>query len=150
SNLSTTMFAAGGNADKALEAAERVGDSTSVGIAADAAGMAAWRRYEPIAKRAIASDGRPIDLGMLSNTRRDVAVDYINSFIRRIEPPTGTADYERALTNFRRALAVEPTNQKFARHVYMALGERENWSELLALATQRAGMYPFDYQAQLA
>lgn len=150
SNLSTTMFAAGGNADKALEAAERVGDSMSVGIAADAAGMAAWRRYEPIAKRAIASDGRPIDLGMLSNARRDVAVDYINSFIRRIEPPTGTADYERALTNFRRALAVEPTNQKFARHVYMALGERENWSELLALATQRAGMYPFDYQAQLA
>jgi GWxTD domain-containing protein len=148
--VAVSMFASGGNAEQALHAAEKAGDTLLMAQAADAAGLAAWRRYEPIAKRGLASDGRPIDLSMMSNIRRDRAVDYLGTFVKRIEPPTGNTDYATAVELFRRALAADPTNTRIARHLYMTLGEREQWAEMLATASRRATLYPLDYQSQLA
>lgn len=150
SGLGSTIMASGRQASNALEAAEKAGDRLAVAQAADAAGMAAWRRYEPVAKRALASDGRQVDLGAFSNVRRDHAVDYLSTFVKRIEPPTGTADYSRALENFRRALDADPTNSRIARHYFMALGEREQWQEMRAVAMQRSAEFPLDWQARLA
>jgi GWxTD domain-containing protein len=150
SGFASTTFSSGGQAASALDAAERSGDRLQLARAADAAGLAAWRRYEPISKRALASDGRQVDLSMVSGIRRDRAVDYLNSFVRRIEPPTGDGDYKTAMEYFRRALEADPTNLRTARHYYMVLGEREQWEEMRAVARRRLSIYPLDWQSQLA
>ncbi len=150
SGLASTMFSAGGQAGHALTAAEKAGDRLGLARAADASGMAAWRRYEPIAKRALAMDGRQVDLGLLSGMRRDLALDYLDTFVKRIEPPTGNADYQRALEMFRRAIDADPTNTRIARHFFMALGERDQWQEMRAVATQRISEFPLDWQSWLA
>jgi GWxTD domain-containing protein len=150
SGVSTAQFASGGTADRAVVAAENAGDSLQLAIALNRVGLTAWRRYEPIAKRALSSDNRPVEIDPMALQRRDEAAAMVTSFAKRIEPPTGDVEYKRAAEHFRRALQVAPTNQRFARNVYMVLGEREQWSEMLALARHRASIYPFDFQARLA
>jgi GWxTD domain-containing protein len=150
SGLSTMRFAATGQADQALAAAVRAGDRPLEAQAADAVGMGIWRRYEPVAHRALVVDGQKIQLGPLAAMRRDRAYDYVTSFVKKIEPPTGTVDYTRALERFRQALAADPTSLRIARHAYMALAERDRWEELRTLAEQRRQAFPLDAQAPLA
>ena len=150
SGFASTMFSSGAQAVNAVEAAEKSGDLIQASLALDGAGMAAWRRYEPVAKRGLASDGRQVDINAMIGMDRNNAGDYLDQFVKRIEPPTGNTDYQTALDFFRRAIEADPTNMKIARHYYMALGERENWEEMRNVAMRRLQKYPLDWQSQLA
>jgi GWxTD domain-containing protein len=139
---------------RAIQAAVKTHDTLQLALAHNAAGRGAWRRYEPLANRSMVQDNRPVDLTILTiplpPTRRDAYIDYLRSIAKRIEPPAGEGDYQAALNHFQRALEANPTNQRIARDVYMALGEKSRWQELLVLAGDRSRRYPFDHQAQLA
>jgi len=150
SGVSTMRFAATSQVGNALDAATKVGDKLLLAIAADEVGMATWRRYEAIANRALTTDNQKVQLGNFNNWSRDRARDYVNSFAKKIEPPTGDKDYAEALSKFRIALDADPTNLRISRHVFMALGERGRWAEMRDLAKSRAATYPLDFQSWLA
>lgn len=151
SGIASMRFSASGQVGNALEAAMKLGDSLLIAVAADEVGMAAWRRYEPVANRALMSDGQQkIQLSMFNNFSRDKAKDFVESFIHKIEPPTGERDYLTAMEHFRTAVQADPTSLRNSRHLYMALGERGRWNEMLELANRRSRAFPLDYQAQLA
>ena len=151
SGVATMRFAASGHVSNALDAASKAGDSLLIASAADEVGMATWRRYEPVANRATLSDGQQkIQLSMFNTFSRDKARDFIDSYIHKIEPPTGERDYLEAMEHFRTAVSADPTSQRFSRHLYMAFGERGRWNEMLDVANRRARAYPLDEQAQLA
>lgn len=151
SGVASVRFASGGFVSNALEAAERLGDSLQIALASDEVGSAVWRRYEPIANRALVSDGQQrIQLSMFNNWSRSQARGFIDSFIRKIMPPTGDRDYTEATARYRRAVENDPTNLRYSRHLFMALGERNRWDETFDIASRRARQYPLDYQAQLA
>lgn len=151
SGVSTMRFSASGQVGNALEAATKVGDSLLIAVAADEVGMATWRRYESVANRALMSDGQQkIQLSMFSTFSRDKSRDFIDSFIHKIQPPTGDKDYRQAFDRFTTAVAVDPTSLRNSRHLFMAFGERGRWNELLEVAARRSRAYPMDYQAQLA
>ncbi len=151
SGLSTMRFAASGQVSSALDAATKTGDLLLLAVAADEVGMATWRRYEPVANRALLSDGQQkIQLSMFNSFSRDRARDFIDSYIHKIEPPTGDKDYLKAMEHFRAAVNADPTTLRYSRHLYMAFGERGRWNEMLDFASRAARAYPMDYQAQLA
>lgn len=151
SGLSTMRFAASSQVSNALEAAQKSGDKLTLAMAADEVGMATWRRYEPVANRALMSDGQQkIQLSMFNSFSRDKARDFVDSYINKIQPPTGEKDYLQALEHFRTAVEADPTGLRYSRHLFMAYGERGRWNEMLDLASRRAREYPLDYQAQLA
>ena len=151
SGVSTMRFAASAQVGNALEAATKTGDRLMIATAADEVGMATWRRYEPVANRALLSDGQQkIQLSMFNSFSRDKARDFIDSYINKIQPPTGEKDYLQAMEHFRTAVEADPTGLRYSRHLFMAYGERGRWNEMLDVATRRAREYPLDYQAQLA
>lgn len=150
SGVSTMRFAATGQVGNAFDAATKTGDKLQLAIAADEVGMATWRRYEAIANRSLTTDNQKVQIGNFNNWSRDKARDYVNSFAKKIEPPTGAKDYAEALSKFRIALDADPTNLRISRHVFMALGERGRWAEMRDLARTRATTYPLDYQSWLA
>lgn len=151
SSYAATRFAASGQVSSALEAATKSGDPTLLALAADEVGMATWRRYEPIANRALLSDGQQkIQLSTFNTFSRDKARDFVETFVNKIQPPTGDADYRQAFASFEQAVAAGPSSQLYSRHLYMAYGERGRWSEMLDVASRRASAYPLDFQAQLA
>lgn len=151
SSYAATRFAASGQVSNALEAATKSGDPTLLALAADEVGMATWRRYEPIANRALLSDGQQkIQLSTFNTFSRDKARDFVETFVNKIQPPTGDADYRQAFASFEQAVAAGPSSQLYSRHLYMAYGERGRWSEMLDVASRRASAYPLDFQAQLA
>lgn len=151
SGVASMRFAASGEVSNALGAATRMGDSVMIAMSSDEVGMATWRRYEPVANRAFMSDGQQkIQLSMFNTFSRDKARDFIDSYIHKINPPTGEKDYLEAFEQFKRAVNADPTNLRYSRHLFMALGERGRWNEMFDLATRRAQAYPLDYQAQLA
>ncbi|MBL0169264.1 MAG: GWxTD domain-containing protein [Gemmatimonadaceae bacterium] len=151
SGIATMRFAASGQVSNALDAARKTGDTLLLATSADEVGMAIWRRYEPVANRALLSDGQQkIQLTMFNSFSRDKARDFIDSYIHKIDPPTGQKDYLQATEHFRMAVDADPTSQRYSRHLYMAFGERGRWSEMLAVAGQRARAFPLDDQAQLA
>jgi GWxTD domain-containing protein len=144
SGVSTMRASAAGQAAKALEAAERTGDSLMLAAASDEVGMATWRRYEPVANRGQSNTGAGISL---MSIKRSEAYDYLRTVAPKIAPPTGDADYASAFERFRTAERIDPTSQRYARHLFMALAERERWEELRAIASQRVRQYPLDYQS---
>ena len=151
SSYAATRFAASGQASKALEAATKSGDPLLLALAADDVGMATWRRYEPIANRALLSDGQQkIQLSTFNTFSRDKARDFIGTFVNKIQPPTGDADYRTAFVSFEQAVTSSPSSQLYSRHLYMAYGERGRWNEMVDVASRRASAYPLDFQAQLA
>ena len=150
SGVSTMRFAASGQVTNAFSAAAKAGDSLLMAVAADGVGMAVWRRYEAIANRALVADGQKVQLSNNTMFNRRQARDYVETFAKKIEPPTGTADYSSALTRFKQAVAIDPTALRYSRHLYMAYAERGRWDEMLNVATERAGAFPMDAQAQLA
>lgn len=136
--------------ENALIAASKANDSLLIATSADELGTVTWRRYEQTANRALATDGHHVQLSTTTRWRRDQGADYIATFAKRIEPPTGETDYLRAFEYFRTAVAANPTSTRNSRHLYMALTERQRWAELLKLATTRANQYAFDAQARFA
>lgn len=144
SGVPTMNFAASGQASHALEAATRTGDSLLMANAADEVGMAVWRRWEPVAKRALDPNGMGISLASI---QRNKAADYLRSVAKRIEPPTGQADYSKAYEQFRTASTIDRTSQRYGRHLFMALGEQNRWEEMREIARKRVAAYPLDYQS---
>ena len=150
SGVSTLRFAATSEVSNAFDAATKAGDSVQLAIAADEVGMATWRRYDASANRALTFDRQKIQLSSANNWQRDKARSYVESFTRKIEPPTGNSEYLQALAKFTTAISVDPTNLRFSRHVFMALGERNRWHEMRELGVQRSKRFPLDYQSWLA
>lgn len=150
SEAALTRAASARQMEAALTAATKVNDSLLMAASADEVGLILWRRYEQVANRALTSDGQHIQLSNKARWRRDRGADYVATFAKRIEPPTGESEYARAFEHFRMAVAVGPTSTRFSRHLFMALAERQRWSELLRIATDRAAQFAFDPQARLA
>lgn len=150
SDVATMRFAATQQMETAQKAAARVGDSTWLALAADEVGLAAWRRRETTANRAMVGAGQHMQLQTNSRFPRGKARDFLASFANKIAPPTGRADFESALRQFRLASAVAPSSLRYSRHLYMALATGNRWDELLAIATARARLSTFDAQARMA
>ncbi len=150
SDVATMRFAATQQMETAQEAARRVGDSTWLALAADEVGLAAWRRRETIANRASVGAGQHMQLQTNGRFPRGRARDFLASFAHKIVPPTGQADFETALRQFRLAGAVAPSSLRYSRHLYMTLAAGNRWEELLAIATERARLSTFDAQARMA
>ncbi|MBL0937446.1 MAG: GWxTD domain-containing protein [Gemmatimonadaceae bacterium] len=150
SGYSTVLFASQGNARDAFKAAEATGDHLLLAEAADLQGMATWRRYEASANRGLTEDGQRIQLAMNNNWPRDKALDYVKSFVKKIEPPTGLSDFKGALEKFQVAVDRDSSNQRYSRHLFMALAERKQWEEMEAVAIRRSRQFPLDWQSRLA
>ena len=148
--VASTRAAALRQMENATKAALRTNDSLLLATSSDELGMAIWRRYEQIAKRAQTTDGAHVQLSTTARWRRDRGADYIATFAKLVEPPTGGAEYANAFEHFKTAVAARPTATRFSRHLFMALAEHQRWAELLQLASDRADRFPFDPQARLA
>jgi GWxTD domain-containing protein len=149
SAYSTVLFASQGNAKEAYQAAEATGDNLLLAEAADLQGMAMWRRYEASANRGFTQDGQRVQLAMNNNWPRDKALDYVKSFVKKIEPPTGESDYQAALEKFMVAVDRDSSNQRYSRHLFMALAERGQWDVLEGVTARRARQFPLDWQSRL-
>lgn len=150
SGVGSMRFAASQQMSNAQSAAARVGDSAWLALAADEVGLATWRRFETTANRAFVSTGQHVQLQTDARWKRVHAKDFLESFAKRIEPPTGRTDYESALSQFRLASSVAPSSLEYSRHLYMALATDSRWDELLAVADRRAALSVFDAQARYA
>lgn len=150
SDVGSMHFAASRQMESAHKAATIVGDSVFMAMGSDEIGMAIWRRYETVVNRALAINNGKIQLSTNPGWRRGYAKDYIATFAKRIVPPTGGADFATALERFRTAVAIDPVNLRYSRHLFMAFAERGRWAEMLATANARAAKSPFDAQARFA
>ena len=150
SDVATMRFAASRQMQDAFNAATKTGDSAYVALSADEVGLATWRRYETTANRAMVGAGQHVQLQTDGRFRRAQAKDYLATFAKKIEPPTGRADLIVALSRFQTASAAAASNLRYSRHVFMALAESQRWDELLSFATKRATASPFDAQARFA
>jgi len=150
SGYASVMASARGQFDDALKAATTTRDTRLLAQAADAIGDAAWRDYEGTANRALTTDNQRIQLTNNNAFQRKDALAYVQSFARRIEPPTGGAAYNRALEYFRMAIEADSSNLRYSRHLFMALAERKDWTGLRDVAKRRAVQFPLDYQSRLA
>lgn len=150
SDVGSMRYAATQQMALAQQTAARVGDSVWLALAADEVGLATWRRRETIAHRALVGAGQRMQLQTDGRFNRAHAGDFLASFANKIEPPTGQADLEAALTQFRLATAMAPSTLRYSRHVYMTLATDKRWDELLAIGTARARASDFDAQARFA
>ncbi len=150
SDVASMHFAASRQMENAYKAATRIRDSLFMAMGADEIGNAIWRRYETTVNLAMPVNGGHVQLQTNARWRRGLAKDFLETFAKKIEPPTGTADYTAALARFREAEATGPTNLRYSRHLFMALAERARWAELLTTANARAVRSPFDAQARFA
>jgi len=150
SGAGAVRYAATQEWNRAARAAERAADTSMMALASAERGLAGWRRYLSIRNRAIMSEGRTIKLQTNMRWERRLARDYVESYLRRITPPTGATEYEPALALFARAEQLDPLSLRNARLLYMALAEGARWTELLAAADRRAKVSSFDGQARFA
>lgn len=133
----------------ALEAAERVGDSSLVAEALDEIGMVQWRRYEVVADRRLLPGLPFINLEELVTDERNVRRLLADQSVAP-RPPLGMGEYEDALSSFQGALDWAPGHTRVLRHVYMALAEKADWQALREQAGQRRTIAPYDPLAWLA
>ncbi|MEQ1692217.1 MAG: GWxTD domain-containing protein [Gemmatimonas sp.] len=150
SDIASMHFAASRQMENAFKAATRIDDSLFMAMGADEIGNAIWRRYETTVNLAIPVNGGHVQLQTNAQWRRGLAKDFLETFAKKIKPPTGTADYTAALERYRVAEAIAPTNLRYSRHLFMALAERARWAELLTIANARAARSPFDAQSRFA
>jgi len=97
SGAGAVRYAATQEWNRAARAAERAADTSMMALASAERGLAGWRRYLSIRNRAIMSEGRTIKLQTNMRWERRLARDYVESYLRRITPPTGATEYEPAL-----------------------------------------------------
>jgi GWxTD domain-containing protein len=150
SGIGSMRFAAEGQMARAREAADRTQDSLLMAATSDALGMATWRRFESTRNRALVGAGQRVQFQTDGRWQRAHAKDYLDTFSKKIQPPTGTVDYLAASAHFLDALRAAPNTLAYARHVYMANAVGGQWEALLALATRRATASAFDADARLA
>ncbi len=150
SGVSTMRFAAQSQMSNAVEAATRVADSVRLAESADELGMAVWRRFESTRNRALVGAGQHAQLQTDGRWSRAHGKDYLETFAKKIQPPTGDADYASALEQFRTAMRARPNALQYSRHMYMGLAVGKQWEALLTLASSRATASAFDADARLA
>lgn len=150
SGVATMRFAASRQMELAYDAAKGASDSARMGESADEFGMAIWRRYETLVNRALVGADQRVQLQTDGRWNRAHAKDFLDSFSKKIQPPTGVADYTAAMNQFRIATAVAPLSLRHSRHLYMGLAVGKRWDELLSVATRRATASMFDAQARFA
>ena len=150
SGVGSMRFAAERQMERAREAAARTRDSVLMAATSDALGMATWRRFESTRNRALVGAGQRVQLQTDGRWQRGHAKDFLDTFSKRIQPPTGTVDYLAASGHFVDALRAAPNTLSYARHVYMANAVGGQWEALLALANKRATASAFDADARLA
>ncbi len=152
SNSAKVRSRAKGLFEKALDAGRKSGDSAAVARAQDELGMTWWRRYVDRADRHIYSyiidnvkdrtfvkDPRSIAYFIDNQTIRAAAQDW-----------SGQREYLRAWDHFSDALSADPANAGALRHTYMALADRQRWTELEHVARMRLDADSDDAWAWLA
>ncbi|MBL0937447.1 MAG: GWxTD domain-containing protein [Gemmatimonadaceae bacterium] len=147
---STVLFSAQADSRKGYNAAKRNNEYDLLALAADMRGMAMWRRYEAVAHRGFTMDGQAFDDQSIRNVRRDEVSSIMANTIIKPKTFVGIADYTSAIDRFTEASEYEPTSQRYARHLFMALAERGQWAELLSVANRRAQMFPLDHSSRMA
>lgn len=150
SPFATTLFASQWKVKSAYKSAKANGEVDLLALASDLRGMTMWRRYEAVAQRGFTMENQSISDEALQNVPRDQMADAVASVLVRPKTFTGITDYTAALDHFTEATGYEPTTQRYARHLFMALVEREQWPELLSVASRRAQAYPFDHSSRMA
>jgi len=150
SGVGSLRFAAERQMERARDAAERTQDSVLLAETSNALGMAVWRRFESTRNRALVGAGQRVQMQTEGRWQRAHAKDFLDTFSKRIQPPTGTADYLAANALFLQALSAAPNALVYARHVYMAHAVGGQWEALLAIANRRAAASAFDADARLA
>lgn len=150
SGIGSARLAGGQEMDRALTAARLVGDTSLMAEAADEVGLATWRRYETTANRALVENGKRVQLQTDGLWQRGRAKDYLGTFAKRIEPPTGAQDRNAAVDRFRLAAELAPTSLAYSRHLFMSLATGHEWELLLTIASTRSARSSFDGQARLA
>ncbi len=150
SGAGSVRYSASREWERAAREAERASDTSQLAMAAAESGLGAWRRYLTIRNRAFMSDGFTLKLQTNMRWERRLARDYLESYLRRLSPPTGANEYETALSRFQRAERLTPSSLRNARLLYMALADGNRWAELLAAADRRAASSPFDGQSRFA
>ena len=102
---------------------------------------------EGVANRALVVDGTELlTKGQIKHgvtDRRDQLVVKPTGF-------SGFTEYTAAVSHFERALGANPLHVRARKHMYMALAERKQWTELLHFSTRRVAVAPFDFEAWLA
>ena len=100
--------------------------------------------------RAQSISGQRVQLQTSGRWQRARAKDYLATIAKRIEPPTGIADFDVALSQFRVAVAAAPSQLRYGRQIFMAYATKNRWDELLSAATKRGATSAFDCQAWFA
>lgn len=149
SGVGSMRFAAEAQMARAREAAEKTRDSSLMAASSDALGLAIWRRFESTRNRALVGAGQRVQFQTDGRWQRARAKDFLDTFAKKVQEPTGTADYLAANAHFLDALRAAPNTLAYARHVYMAYAVGGQWEALLALANKRATASAFDADARL-
>jgi GWxTD domain-containing protein len=145
----TVRFNAIESFQRAAETALRSGDSIIASEALDRTGMRYWRRYEPLIDR-VAPGGIDVpDFELYMQHDKELA-NFLENHVPRARSQLGDADYGRALSHFRQALAVHPHNAMARRHLFMALTARSQWEALREAARTRLDAAPWDAWGWLA
>lgn len=150
SNIGSMRFAAEQQMQRGFDVAAARADSSLMAETSHEQGMAIWRRFESTRNRALVGAGNRVQFQTDSRWQRAHAKSYLETFAKKIEPPTGADDYAAAMTLFRRALSASPSTLRYSHRVYMGLAVGKQWEALLSLANSRATMSPFDADARLA
>lgn len=125
----------------------------------DQVGMSEWREFDNLSHRAleksadphpsVPTESRPapqkfkpmvqreasavVTEPSTANVRRDLWVQFYRDRLELVKPLTGEAAYVNAMRNFRDAFALDSTNPRIRRHLYMALADHASWRDLLLL-----------------
>jgi len=127
--------------NRALERAERSGDTLTLAQSHDALGLFYWRRYETVAHRRFVT----LNLKPQPNTvpvRAELNRDLFDNGTAAYDPPLGEALYIGAEANFRRARKLNIDDELAFRHEAMLLAERARWDEMASMARARAQVRP--------
>ncbi|HVE80343.1 MAG TPA: GWxTD domain-containing protein [Gemmatimonadaceae bacterium] len=152
SEYAMTRARATGLFRRALDVARQSGDSAAGADAADELGLLAWRDYEDLADRNILSEtvSQPKDATLIDDPETLAFFQQTADRRAAAQRFSGELEYLEASEMFETARRLDPSNRRVLAHLYMALAERQNWSQLQGVAAERAATAPGDAWARLA
>ena len=125
----------------ALDRAERVGDSASIGAMSDLIGGLLWARYEPLINQRFEVQNFGYSFSDYVSEPWKFRM-YVDEGLRSWDPPVGESLYEESVRHFRRASEVLLDDEAAFRHHAMALAERARWDEIASSARTRIRQRP--------
>lgn len=81
---------------------------------------------------------------------RNFYAQYYRERLSLVTPVTGEAEFGLALRSFRDAYALDSTNPRVRRHLFMALADHDSWRDLLSASERALRIDNDDVQAWLA